>query len=434
MTRVIVVGGGWAGLAAAVELTRHHISVLLLESSRQLGGRARSVSMFDTQVDNGQHLMIGAYRDMLYLLNTLGIKEEDIFHRRALELIMKSPTNKDFRLRTSKLPAPIHLLWALISATGLPVKERWQALRMSIQLATKPAFDADKPLSELLKSYGQTEQTIKKLWEPLCLAMLNTPIDLASSVVFKQVLQETFAHHRHDSDLLIPRTDLGALLPEPAHKYINQNGGEIRLNHRVTEIYIEKNRITGILLASGESIEASHIILATSDNACRRLLAPHPALAPIAAKLVQFNHAPICTVYLRYRPDIQLESPMIGFLDTTAQWIFDRRMTGNPGLMAVVISSHGPHMNLNNDELLDHITDEIATFYPHWPKPEESHVIREKRATLLCQTGINALRPENTTPVKGCWLAGDYTATGYPSVLEGAVKSGLNCARLIMSR
>jgi len=179
MSRVIVVGGGWAGLAAAVELTCHHIPVLLLESAKQLGGRARSVSILDVQVDNGQHLMIGAYRDMLYLLNTLGIKEEDVFQRQTLELIMKSPVNTNFCLKTPNLPAPVHLLWALTSAIGLSVKERWQAIRMSIQLALMPPVENDKPLSELLKRTGQSEQIIKKLWEPLCLSMLNTPIDMA---------------------------------------------------------------------------------------------------------------------------------------------------------------------------------------------------------------------------------------------------------------
>jgi len=124
---------------------------------------------------------------------------------------------------------------------------------------------------------------------------------------------------------------------------------------------------------------------------------------------------------------------MIGLIDTTSQWIFDRRIAGQSGLMAVVISSDGPHMEMTNDELISHIANEIATVFPAWPKPESGFVIREKRATFLCHSEVNALRPDTKTPVHGCWLAGDYIATGYPATLEGAVYSGIECAKGIIA-
>ncbi len=431
MKRVIVSGGGWAGLAAAVELARRGIPVLLLESAGQLGGRARSVDILDTRLDNGQHLMIGAYRDMLSLLKTLGVREGDVFQRLPLELRMQSPAGSGYHLATPRLPAPLHLLWGLAGARGLTVAERRQALRMAAGLAAGASGNDDPPLEEFLRKSPQENVIIKKLWEPLCLAMLNTPIGVASSRVFRRVLRDTFARRRRDSDLLIPRTDLGALLPGPAHAFITSHGGEVRLKQRVTALQVEDGRVSGVVLAGGEALAAEHVILAVPDTVCQRLLAPHPPLASIADRLARFRHAPICTVYLRYPPHIRLGTPMAGLLDTTAQWVFDRRLTGNPGVMAVVISSHGPHMALGNDELIARIASELATLNPAWPAPDAAQVIREKRATLLCHAGIDALRPGNATPLGGCWVAGDYTDTGYPSVLEGAVRSGLDCARKI---
>ncbi len=431
MTRVVVAGGGWAGLAAAAELTRRGIPVLVLEAAPQLGGRARSVEIWGQHLDNGQHLMIGAYRGMLGLLRTLGVDEGAVFQRLPLELRMESPHQGGYHLATPRLPAPLHLLWGLIRASGMSLSERWQALRLASGLTGRSAPAHDLPLAELLNHYGQNPQIIRKLWEPLCLAMLNTPVESASSRVFRTVIKDTFARQRSDSDLLIPRTDLDAVLPGPARGYIERHGGEIRVGQRVTALQVGSERIAGVVLANGDTIAAQHVVVATPDTIGRRLLESHGPLKPIADALARLRHAPICTVYLRYPPHVRLARPMCGLLDTTAQWVFDRRVTGNPGIMAVVISSHGPHMQLDNAELAGHVARELATLNPDWPEPEAVRVIREKRATLLCQAGIDSRRPGNATPLRGCWLAGDYTATGYPSVLEGAIRSGLACARLV---
>lgn len=431
MTRVIVAGGGWAGLATAVELTRQGIPVLLLEAARNLGGRARRTEVLGARLDNGQHLMIGAYRDMLGLLRTLNVREEAAFLRLPLALSMQSPHGNGYRLMTPGLPAPLHLLWGLVNARGLSARARWQALRLAARLAAGPAIEGDISLEETFRTHGQDAEIINKLWEPLCLAMLNTPIGVASTRVFGRVLKDTFARRRQDSDLLIPRTDLGTLLPEPAQACIERHGGEVRLGQRVTALQVRDGHVAGVVLAGGGIIATSQVVLATPDTVSQRLLAPLPALAPVVEKLARIRHAPICTVYLRYPPSVRLEQPMTGLLDTTAQWIFDRRITGHPGVMAAVISSHGPHMQLDNDALAEQVATELARLNPAWPAPQAARVIREKRATLLCHAGIEALRPGNATPLPGCWLAGDYTATGYPSVLEGAIRSGLNCARLV---
>src|SRR5690606_15519501 len=127
-------------------------------------------------------------------------------------------------------------------------------------------------------------------------------------------------------------------------------------------------------------------------------------------------------------PKTRLPNDMIGLLGGAAQWVFDRALCGQPGLMAAVISTDGPHMGLDNGALIRQAAAELARHFPHWPAPEHGLVVREKRATFACRAGSDNLRPAHATPVQGCWLAGDYTATGLPATLEGAVRSGLQCA------
>lgn len=436
--RIIVAGGGWAGLATAVELTRHGASVTLLEAGSRLGGRARSIEHNGLRLDNGQHLLLGAYRDTLRLLEVLGVPESSVVARRPLELLYKSPHRPDIRLACPFLPAPLHLVTALLRAEGLTVGERLNALSLCRGLlASGFAIEHDIPLATWLEHQRQSLALIRALWQPLCLAVLNTPLHEASTQVFLRVLQDAFTRSHSDSHLLLTRTDLGQLLPQPAQRFIERHGGEIKLNHRVQGLAIEDNVIHGVT-ANGQTITADHVVLAVPPIACQRLLAPHPALHGIARQLAAMGHEPICTVYLQYPPQTRLPIPMVGLLDTTAQWVFDRALYGQQGLMAVVISGPGPHMAMSKAELSVHAANELSSIFPHWPVPQhsisEGVVIREKYATFSCRANINALRPQAETPIRGLWLAGDYTDTGYPATLEGAVRSGVTCARGIKQR
>jgi len=158
-----------------------------------------------------------------------------------------------------------------------------------------------------------------------------------------------------------------------------------------------------------------------------------PLFAQTCRQLERIASAPICTVYLQYPEHIAAEQAMTGLTGTLGQWLFDRRLCRQSGLMAVVISGHGEHEQMDNDELGLRISQELARLYPHWPQPQQVFVIREKRATFVCERGINRSRPHGQTAAHNVWLAGDYTATGYPATLEGAVRSGLHCARLIIN-
>ena len=429
---VLVVGGGWAGLSAAATLCAHKIPVLLLESARQLGGRARSIRVGDTIVDNGQHLMIGAYQSLLTLMQKIGVAPDDAFERLPLVLQLYRGNKISLRLKAARLPAPFNRLFALLGAQGLSAGEKLKALQFTRRLA-KLGNDLVEDISvqALLHSEAQSPGAIAKLWEPLCVATLNTPIHLASARLFISVLQTTFTGPARHSDLLIPRVELSDLLPGPCADFLERNGSRVELGQRVTAIGLDAHGIKGVYVDK-RKIESRHVILATPHVITRRLLSRQLPLQKLAGELAELGHEPISTLYLQYSTDTRLPLPMVGLEGTLTQWVFDRRICDQPGLMAVVISARGEHMNLPADSLTSRVAMELATSFPHWPRHQSSHLIREKRATFCARAGVDAHRPVDGTPVTGLWLAGDYTATGLPATLEGAVYSGERCARHVL--
>jgi squalene-associated FAD-dependent desaturase len=429
---VVIVGGGWAGLSAAVELARHEIPVILLESAKQLGGRARSVNVHGLHLDNGQHMLLGAYESTLDVLRTLGVNEDEVLERQPLSLRWYWPGKKTVRLRTPPLPAPLHLAWGLLSAKGLSLRDRLAALKFSRAMERSNfSLAEDCSVLTLLQKYRQSPTLIKAIWEPLCLGALNTQIHEASAQIFLHTLGNSFNHTRSDSDLLLTRTDLGSILPGPALDFIESRGGSVRLGQRVTGLRLDADGIAGVELR-GDKVAARQVILATPHIITRRLCKPHAPLQALNEQLERLEPRPICTVYLQYSEDTRLGHWMHGSLDTAAQWTFDRHLYGQPGLMAVVISGDGPHNQLDNEALCDTIERELAEQFPRWPKPLSRHVIREKRATFASTVNINRYRPAAQTAINGLWLAGDYTDVGLPATLEGAVRSGLNSAQQVI--
>lgn len=429
---VLIVGGGWAGISAAVELAHHGVPVTLLEAARQLGGRARCVAFDHQRVDNGQHLMIGAYTAMQQLLETVDIDMEKAFLRLPLELHMRALRQPELRLRARNLPAPFHLAMALATARGLTPRDRLQLMRFSRRLlGNKLQLERDITVQALLLSERQGARVIRALWEPLCLAALNTDIAEASALLFLEVLRRTFSGDASRSDLLIPRQDLGVLLPEPAMDFIERHGGRVEFNRRIEALHIDTGGCRGVSWRNGQ-LTARKIILAVHPVMCRRLLAGHPALHSTAERLGRLRQEPITTIYLRYPEQVELGSPMQGIQDGLGQWIFDRRIAGHPGLIAVVISGRDEHLRMDNQTLGDRIRKELARLHPDWPSPLATRVLREKRATFCAGVDVDHLRPGAVTPVAGLYLAGDFTDTGLPATLEGAVISGQRAAAAVL--
>ena len=432
---VRIIGGGWSGLAAAVELSSQNIPVTVYESAKQLGGRARSIQLNNTTLDNGQHLMIGAYQTMLALLTKIGVNENDVFHRMPQQLDMLDLTTRQsvFKLSLPSWPAPWHLLAGMLACPSLSLIEKFSTL-IGFNTLLKKNIEVDISVDQWLQQTKIPQKYIQFLLKPLCLAALTTHTSTASARAFQTVLQQTFNGPACNTDLLIPKVDLGKLFPQAAKEYIEQHGGKVLLEHRVDQIHFEHTKAQSLSI-NNQSIPCDHIILATPAHIAQKLLSQSELLQTSRDKINHIEYEPVITVYIQYANTVQLPMPMLGVINAYSEWLFDRRYCNQAGLIAVVISAHGPHMELDNASLTRHISDELSQLFPHWPEPLSASAIREKRACFRCTTNIDKHRPQTTTAVNNLTLCGDYVyieeknAAGLPSTLEGSLRSGVKCAQ-----
>jgi squalene-associated FAD-dependent desaturase len=422
-----IIGGGYAGMAAAVELAGRGIPVTLFESARQLGGRARGVAYNNTQLDNGQHLLLGCYHNTLRLIEKTGGDSEADFLRVPLQLEL----HREFSMKAPQLPAPLHMLSALLRANGLSVHDRLNAARFMLKLRRMNfRLPDDITVTELLAQHGQGAALTMKLWEPLCIAALNTPINKASAQVLLNVLRDALSRARADSDMLLPRISLTTLFPQRAADFVEQHGGKVRIGCGVEALL---PRDDGIEISTAQGSEIfSHVICAAPPAAAARLLRPISGLSETVAQIERLEQQPIYTVYLQYPESVALPHPMLGLHQRCSQWLFDKgRIAGQHGLIAAVISAEGMHQELSQSQLAQKVIAELREEFAIAEQPKWVKVIAEKRATFCCAP--NLPRPARQTSLPRLQLAGDYTAGDYPATLEGAVMSGLKCAAAILA-
>ncbi len=425
-TRVAILGGGYAGMAAAVTLSAEGVPVTVFESAGHLGGRARRIEYRGATLDNGLHILIGAYRETLRLIQLVHPDLDNVLLRLPLEWRIAHA----FRLRAAPLPAPLNLAAGLLTARGASLTARLAAVRF-VRALQRLSFrlPADTTVAKLLESYRQDDAISRHLWRPLCVAALNTPPEQASAQVFANVLRDSFGGARADSDLMLARCDLSALFPDPAADYVRARGGEILLGRTVTAVTGERGRFT--VHAHGERREFTDVICALSPHRLGTVIAALPQLAGIAATVARFQYQPIYSVYLQYAERPPLPAPLVGLAGGLVHWVFDREaICGEPGRLAAVISAEGQHQEMERDTLAQRVHGELARALGPLPEPRWSRVIAEKRATFACTPGL--ARPGPRTPLAGFHLAGDYVASDYPATLEAAVRSGINCARHVL--
>ena len=425
--QVAIVGAGYAGLACAVELARRGVHVTVFDRSHTLGGRARVVAKDGSRVDNGQHILLGAYTELTRLLRLTGGSPKHLAH---LPLTLHVPGQ--LHLQAAGLPAPLHLAVGLLRARGLRWKDRFAMLRLMRALKrTRFRVAPHLTVRALLHDTRQTPELIRLVWEPLCVAALNTPIDDASAQVFASVLRDSLAAGAAASELLIPRVDLSELFPVPAARYLAVRRGRLRTGTPVDGI----ERVGSQFRLAGDPSARqlyAQVVLATAPHHAAPLLRSVGSCERLATQIEALPSEPITTVYMALGATVHLPHAMIGLPEGPAQWAFDRGQLGSAaGLLACVISAHGPHEALTREDLLLAVHAQLeATLGKRLPAPLWSQVITERRATFACRPGL--FRPGPKTPVEGLWLAGDYLASDYPATLESAVRSGVTAAREVL--
>jgi len=396
--RVAIIGAGYAGMAAAVTLAQRGAKVIVLEAGPVPGGRARRITAQGHTLDNGQHILIGAYGALLGLMRTVGVASDALL-RMPLEIRYPG----QFSMRGARL--------GLLLARGLPFSERLGAVRFMLAMRrARFRAAADCTVDQLLHDYGQAGRIAHYLWRPLCISALNTPSAQASANVFLAVLRDTLAGGAHASDLLLPRVDLSRLFPEPAADFVRAHGGDMRYGTPVRDLGALRSQFDNIIVAVGPY----HL---------KPLL---PEAAP------EYSYQPIYTCYLQYAEQTRLAFPMLGMGDGLVQWVFDRgALLGEEGRLACVISAQGDHQQMAHEELADICHRELRGIMPNLAAPRWTQVVAEKRATISCTPGVK--RPGVRTATARVFLAGDYTDPEYPPTLEAAVRSGIRAADEILS-
>lgn len=433
---IAIIGGGWAGLAAAVSLCRDH-QVHLFESSPQLGGRARSIEWNDIQLDNGQHLAIGAYQQMLELLQTMQAEERFLFKRIPHEMLMMDVVSASVALKLScpTFPAPFHLLFGVLNIPQLSLLEKLQLLLRFNRLLNRK-IKQDLSVSEWLDSARLPQAFSENLLKPICLAALTTHPHEASARAFQSVLQQTFNAPADHTDLLIPSRDLSQVFPEIAEKYIRQHNGKVYKRHRLKRLTSQQGELHSLFINDKE-YQFEHVILATPPRVTAALLSDMEETRDISEKINQLEYEPIATLYLQFAEPVRLGAPMIGLVNGIGEWVFERATSGQPDILAVVISATGEYLHMDKASLSQQILNELRQLDSALPELIDSKLIIDKAATIRCVPGVDNVRPEPQTPLSKLKLCGDYVyieekpAPGLPSTLEGALRSGVKCATLI---
>lgn len=390
-------------MAAAVTLAARGVAVTVLESGPVPGGRARRVTSEGTALDNGQHILIGAYNELLRLMRLVGVPGDA-----TLRLPLELRYFDGFRFK-APFRGRAGLFAAVLTAT-LPFAEKIGAVSFLRALQSLSfALKEDTTVEQLLEKHRQHGKIGHYLWRPLCVSALNTPADQASAQAFLVVLRDALFGGDGASDLVLPRVDLSRLFPEPAADYLRSKGGELRCGVTVRDLDALKR-------------EYDHVIVAVG---------PHQLKALVADGAPAYAYQPIYTCYLQYAEDVRLPFPMLGLADGLVQWVFDRGvLTGEHGRLACVISAQGDHQQLGAEALAAACHRELAHALPGLPAPRWSRVIAEKRATIACTPGVKGL----AFRIPGVELAGDYADPEYPPTLEAAVRSGVRAAHTILGK
>lgn len=421
--KVIVIGGGFAGLTAAAYLSNKNYKVTLLEASPKLGGRAYSFldKETNTVLDNGQHILMGCYYYTLEFLSLIGAKENFTIQKR-LQVNFVEPGFHVKQLKAFPFFYPVNLLMGLLNYQAISFKDRRRLLKVFLKL---PFYNLNKfsnmTVSEWLAKENQTAETQNAFWKILAVGALNTSIEKASARIFIDIIKQIFLDGNKAATIVLPKYGLSESYCKNAEEFITGNGGEISLSESVERIIIKEEQVAEIHTSKKIDSDFDFVVSAIPAFALKRIIDDDSKIF-----FPELKYSSILNIHLWLNRNI-LPDGFFGLINSPLHWVFNKGTHLN-----IVISDADDLVNKSDEDLINMVKDEMKKFFLLDPEIIMGYkIIKEKRATFIPSNEIMKKRPAQETQIKNLILAGDWVDTGLPSTIESAVKSGKVAANLL---
>jgi zeta-carotene desaturase len=422
MKKVIVVGGGLSGLSTAVFLANKGIKSHLIEASPKLGGRTYSFNEndFQTEIDNGQHILMGCYNYTFDFLKTIDALDRVEFQKN-LNVNFVNHKGEINKLSGDKLFYPISLLIGILRYKALSVKERISILNFFLKiLITKPNIYRNFTTLELLKKFNQTENSVKSFWEIIHVGTLNTDLKLSSAELFVRILKTIFFTGNHSTKIVLPKFGLSKVFIENAVSFLERNGSEISLSERVTDFKINEGSIKKVVTNKREIVNFDKVVLSVPQFALNKF----DSITESLNIDFELKYSPILSVHI-WLNENPFNEKFYGLIDSDIHWIFNHNKH-----VTLVTSSAERFMNQSEDEISEKFIKELETRFSDFNKNKiiGLKIIKEKRATFIPSVETEEKRLNLKRMFGNLIISGDWTNTELPSTIEGAIKSGFLAA------